>query len=66
LEATEFYKKWIKKIIAEFLLSFSSKLDHFDKNIYLKSQVCFINLEKTEIALVYGEARGHLELRRYE
>jgi hypothetical protein len=45
------------------LLPFNSKLSHFDKNLN-KSQMAVINLEKTDVALIYYEARGHSELTR--
>jgi hypothetical protein len=35
LGATEFFEKLGKKIVIDFLLSFHSKLSHFDKNLNL-------------------------------
>jgi hypothetical protein len=41
-----FMKKWVKNNHSRlFLLSFNSKLNHFDK----KSQISFTNLEKTDM-----------------
>jgi hypothetical protein len=46
-------------------LSFNSKLSHFDNlNQKIKSQIAFTNLEKNDMVLIYGEARGHSKLAR--
>jgi hypothetical protein len=58
-ETLNFMKKW-----QTFLLSFNSKLSHFNKNLNLKSQMVFTKLGKTDMVLIYGEARGHSELAR--
>jgi hypothetical protein len=67
LEATEFYKKKMgQKNVADFLVVIYSKLSHFDNNLNLnpqfKSQMVFTNLEKTDMVLIYGEAREYSEL----
>jgi hypothetical protein len=59
-------KKWVKKIyVVTFLLSFNSKLSHFDKNLNLDltlNKMAFNNLEKTDMVLIYSEVLGYLEL----
>jgi hypothetical protein len=62
-------KKWVKKNHSRlFLLSFNSKLSHFDKNINLNLSLdhkCLSPTWRKPIwFLIYGEARGHLELAR--
>jgi hypothetical protein len=42
-----------------FLLSFNSKLSHFDKNVNFNLNLNHTNLKKTDVVLIYGEARRH-------
>jgi hypothetical protein len=64
LKAIEFNEKMGKNIHSRlFLLSFNSKLSHFDKNLNLNHKWFSPTWRKPiPMALFYGEALGHSEL----
>jgi hypothetical protein len=68
-EPLNFMKKWVKKNHSRFfLLSFNSKLSHFDKNINLNVNLnhkCLSPAWRKSIwFLLYGKACGYSELAR--
>jgi hypothetical protein len=64
--ATEFYKKMVKKNHSRLLCCnlIQNYVTLTRTSILASSQMAFTNLEKIDMVLMYGEARGHSELAR--